>query len=173
MSPLGDRGIGSGLPEHRYTPDNQISYTGGMDERYSRNDRAVFALGYHLVWCPKYRKRVLVGPVETRLKELITQRCAEREWEIVTLDVMPDHIHLFVRTDPTDAPAFIVNQLKGATSLALRKEFGHLRSTLPTLWSRSYFITSVGQVSAVAIQHYIESQKTVPPKYGKRKTASL
>ena len=142
-----------------------------MDRRYARNSGAVYRLGYHLVWCPKYRKRVLFGQVETRLKELIRERCAERGWEIVAMETMPDHVHLFVRTDPTDAPAYVANQLKGYTSRVLRSEFAHLRSVLPTLWSRSYFVCSVGNASESAISRYIEDQQTKPPKYGKNRVS--
>ncbi len=137
-----------------------------MDRRYASNAGAVYSLGYHLVWCPKYRKPVLVGQVEVRLKELLAERCSERGWEIVALETMPDHVHLFVRADPTDAPAYIANQLKGYTSRVLRREFPHLRSALPTLWSRSYFVSSVGAVSESMIRRYIEDQRTRPPKYG-------
>ena len=137
-----------------------------MDRRYASNAGAVYSLGYHLVWCPKYRKPVLVGQVEVHLKELLAERCSERGWEIVALETMPDHVHLFVHADPTDAPAYIANQLKGYTSRVLRREFPHLRSALPTLWSRSYFVSSVGAVSESMIRRYIEDQRTRPPKYG-------
>jgi putative transposase len=116
---------------------------------------------------------VIVGQVEARLRDLIIERCANRGWEVVSLETMPDRVRLVVRTDPTDAPAFVANQLEGYTSRVLRAEFPHLRSKLPTLWSRSYFISSVGHVSASTIKHYIEHQKTTPPEYGKRKAASL
>ncbi len=135
-----------------------------MDRRYATNSGAVYLLGYHLVWCPKYRKPVLVGEVGARLKELVTERCSERGWEAVALETMPDHVHLFLRADPTDAPAYIANQLKGYTSRVLRTEFAHLRSRLPTLWSRSYFVCSVGDASEETIRRYIEDQQTKPPK---------
>lgn len=130
-----------------------------MDERYARNTGAVYSIGYHLVWCPKYRKSVLTGAVEARLTELITAKCAEQGWEIVALETMPDHVHLFLRTDPTDAPARVAAQLKGHTSRVLREEFPHLRRLMGTLWSRSYFMCSVGHVSAATITRYIEQQK--------------
>jgi len=131
----------------------------------------VYSLGYHLVWCPKYRKRVLVGQVESRLKDLLAERCLERGWEIVAMETMPDHVHLFVRADPTDAPAYIANQLKGYTSRVLRAEFPQLRSALPTLWSRSYYVSSVGAVSESTIRRYIEDQQVRPPKYGKARVS--
>lgn len=142
-----------------------------MDRRYASNSGAVYSLGYHLVWCPKYRKRVLVGQVESRLKDLLAERCLERGWEIVAMETMPDHVHLFVRADPTDAPAYIANQLKGYTSRVLRAEFPQLRSALPTLWSRSYYVSSVGAVSESTIRRYIEDQQVRPPKYGKARVS--
>jgi putative transposase len=133
---------------------------------YETNRGAAYSLGYHAVWCPKYRRPVLVGPVATRLTELIEQKCIEHGWSIVALEVMPDHVHLFVRADPTASPSHIANQLKGFTSRALRDEFPHLRRRLPTLWSRSYFVASVGNVSAATIQRYIETQWERPWRKG-------
>ena len=130
-----------------------------MDQRYARNTGAVFSFGYHLVWCPKYRKPVITGDVEVRLKELLIEKCAEHGWEVVALETMPDHVHLFLRADPTDAPVRIAAQLKGYTSRTLRAEFVHLRRLMGTLWSRSYFMCSVGHVSAETITRYIELQK--------------
>lgn len=127
--------------------------------KYAKNAGAVFTLKYHLVWCPKYRRPVLEGAVATRLKSLLETKATELEAKIHALEVMPDHIHMFVESDPTQAPARIAAQFKGYTSNVLRREFPQLRSRLPTLWSRSYFIASVGSVTEVAIQHYIESQK--------------
>ena len=127
--------------------------------KYAKNAGAVYSLKYHLVWCPKYRRPVLVGKVADRLKSLLEEKASELKAKIHALEVMPDHVHLFLESDPTKAPAHIAAQFKGYTSNVLRREFPELRSRLPTLWSRSYFIGSVGSVTAVAIQHYIESQK--------------
>lgn len=129
------------------------------DSRYRRNAGAVFTLKYHLVWCPKYRKALLVGSVAARLKELLETKAAEIGATIHALEIMPDHVHLFVESDPTRAPAHIAAQFKGFTSRILRQEFSHLRSRLPALWSRSYYIGSVGHVSAATVQRYIENQK--------------
>ncbi len=125
---------------------------------YQTNRGAAYSLGYHLVWCPKYRRPVLVGPVAKRLRELIEQKADKHGWAIAALEVMPDHVHLFVRADPAASPSYIANQLKGFTSKVLRDEFPALRKRLPTLWSRSYFVSSVGNVSAATIQKYIETQ---------------
>ena len=126
---------------------------------YARNAGAVFSLTYHLVFCPKYRKKVLTGPVETRLKALLSAKAGELSLTLHTMEIMPDHVHLFVESDPALAPAKIAAHLKGYTSRVLRQEFRHLRSQLPSLWSRSYYIGCVGHVSEATVRRYIESQK--------------
>lgn len=128
-------------------------------ERYRHNAGAVFSLKYHLVWCPKYRKAVLTGPVESRLKELLAEKAQELGATIHALDVMPDHVHLFLESDPTKAPAHLAAQFKGYTSRILREEFRHIKSSLPHLWSRSYYIGSVGHVSDATVRRYIAQQK--------------
>ncbi|HMB04030.1 MAG TPA: IS200/IS605 family transposase [Isosphaeraceae bacterium] len=130
-----------------------------MDSRYSQNAGAVYSLKYHIVWCPKYRRPVLVEGVADRLRDLLTERAAELGLMIHALEVMPNHVHLFVESDPTRCVAEIVNRLKGYTSRILRSEFDSLRSRLPSLWSRSYFAGSIGQVSAATIERYIAEQK--------------
>lgn len=129
------------------------------DVRYRKNSGSVFSLKYHLVFCPKYRRPVLVGEVEKRLKELLAQKAAEIDVTLEALEVMPDHVHMFLSTDPTEAPQRLANQFKGYTSRVLRQEFPHLKSRLPSLWSRSYFVSSTGRVSEETIKHYIEAQK--------------
>jgi REP-associated tyrosine transposase len=126
---------------------------------YARNAGAVFSLKYHLVFCPKYRKSVLVGPVAERLKVLLATKADELHVTLHTLEVMPDHVHVFVESDPGMAPAKLAAQFKGYTSRVLRQEFRHLRSQLPSLWSRSYYIGSVGYVSEATVRRYIENQK--------------
>jgi putative transposase len=130
-----------------------------MDSRYTHNPGAVFSLKYHVVWCPKYRRPVLVDDVAGRLRVLLTEKAGELGMTIHALDVMPDHVHLVVASDPTRCVAEIVNRLKGSTSHTLREEFPSLRSRLPTLWTRSYFAGSVGHVSAARIERYIAEQK--------------
>ena len=124
-----------------------------------KNASAVFSLKAHLVWCSKYRRAVLVGKVEKRLKQLLQQVAKEHEWTIEAMEIMPDHVHLFISFDPRYAVAEIVNRLKGATSRYVRAEFRELRSRIPTLWSRSYYAGTVGKVSEATIGKYIESQK--------------
>jgi putative transposase len=133
----------------------------GAAPRYATNVGAVFSLKYHLVWCPKYRRKVLTAPIDARLKELIVDVAVEHGMIVHSMEVMPDHVHLFVEADPTLAVAEIVNRFKGRSSRVLRQEFGSLRSRLPTLWSRSYYAGSVGAVSEAVVRRYIEAQKGV------------
>ncbi len=129
-------------------------------QRYRKHAGSVYNLHFHLVWCPKYRKAVLVGPVAERLEALLREKAAALDVTLEGIEVMPDHVHLFVASDPTHAPQYLANQFKGYTSHVLRQEFAHLRTQLPSLWSRSYYIGSAGHVSADTIRRYIEQQKT-------------
>jgi putative transposase len=130
-----------------------------MEARYRKNAGAVFSLKYHLVWCPKYRRPVLTDEVDRRLRELLAEKAAELDVTIHALEVMPDHVHLFVESDPTRCVAELVNRFKGYTSRVLRKEFPALQSRLPTLWSRSYYAGTVGAVNESVVRRYIEDQK--------------
>lgn len=112
-----------------------------------------------MIWCPKYRRKVLVGSVEVRLKELLLQKADDISVIIDTMEVMPEHAHLFVKSTPVLSPHYIVQQFKGFTSHELRKEFPKLKSRLPTLWTRSYYYESVGHISDETIKRYIEDQK--------------
>ncbi len=125
---------------------------------YRKNPNAVSALQYDLVWCPKYRRPVLVDAVAERLEFLLRQKAAEEGVVIHSLEVKPDSVRLSVESDPTWAPAGIAARLKSYTSHVLRQEFPHLRSRLPTLWSRSYYVTSVGHISEAAVRSFIEDQ---------------
>jgi putative transposase len=119
------------------------------------------------VFCSKYRKSVLVGLVAERLQTLLTAKAIELQVILHTLEVMPDHVHLCVESDPGMAPAKLAAQFKGYTSRVLRQEFWHLRSQLPSLWSRSYYIGSVGHVSEATVQRYIAHQQgRAPVKLG-------
>ncbi|MYR56163.1 IS200/IS605 family transposase [Streptomyces sp. SID625] len=117
-----------------------------------------------LVWCPKYRRPVLGGRGAVRLDELIRQKAGERGWEIVTLEVMPDHVHLLVKHEPKSSASYVANQFKGFSSRILREEFPHLRSQLPILWSSSCFDASVSAVSADTMRRHIDTQWERPWK---------
>jgi putative transposase len=130
-----------------------------MNNHYTKSRSATYNLGYHIIWCPKYRRKVLVGEIAERLKVLLNEKAVEMGLGIERMEVLPDHVHLCVKCDPTDSPQCIVGQLKGYTSFNLRKAFPSLKTKLPTLWTRSYYVESVGYISEATIKKYIENQK--------------
>lgn len=130
-----------------------------MQERWKTSHTSVYNLGFHIIWCPKYRRKVLKDGVDIKLKELLYQKAKERGWEIEQMEVMEDHVHIFIKITPIDSIAFVVAQLKGYTSHELRKEYPQLWSRLPNLWTRSYYAESCGCLSEDAIKKYIENQK--------------
>jgi putative transposase len=125
---------------------------------YQRDEHRIHLVVFHLIWTPKRRKRVLMGKIAFRCKEIIESKCEEKGWKIIELAIEPDHIHLFVRVFPTDAASEVVRQIKGITSHHLRKEFSELLK-LPSLWTRSYFVSTAGNVSSEIIKKYIAAQK--------------
>lgn len=129
------------------------------NERWTTSNKAVYNIGYHLIWCPKYRRKVLVDQVAVRLKELLTEKATELGLIIDTMEVLPDHVHLFVKAQPIHSPHYIVQQLKGYSSFKLRSEFPKLKSRLPSLWTRSYYCEAIGHISEDTIKRYIEEQK--------------
>lgn len=131
-----------------------------MDRNYKSNNNIVYYCKYHVVWCPKYRRKVLTGPIETRLKELIQETCSTLNVEIIEMELMPDHVHLLLEVDPQFGIHKAVKQIKGHSSRILRQEFKELRTKLPTLWTNSYFVSTVGGAPLEVIKQYIESQKT-------------
>lgn len=127
---------------------------------YIHSGHHVFLLCYHFIWCPKRRKKILIDNVERRLKQIIEEVAKERYIKILACEIMPDHVHLFVSAYPTVSPNSLIRWFKGRTSRLLRKEFPELLK-LPSLWTRSYFVSTAGTVSTQTIQQYIESQKQV------------
>ena len=128
---------------------------------FKTNSNVVYSWKYHGIWCPKYRRKVLVNGVDRRLKEIIHQTAQEFRPTVIELEVMPDHIHLLCEVDPQFGIHRLVRNLKGRLSRLLRQEFPWLRSRLPTLWTNSYFVATVGGAPLVVIQQYIENQKGV------------
>ncbi|HEY5141431.1 MAG TPA: IS200/IS605 family transposase, partial [Methylococcales bacterium] len=112
-------------------------------------------------FCPKYRRKVLVGDVDKRLKENIYQEATELSCEVLELEVMPDHVHMLCEIDPQFGVYKFVKRVKGRSSRLLRQEFPYLKSKLPTLWTHSYFVTTVGGAPIASLKQYIENQKTV------------
>ena len=126
---------------------------------YKTNNNIVYSCKYHIVWCPKYRRKVLVGEVETRLKELAIEIANELSVEIIEMETDRDHIHILCEVDPQFGVAEFVKKVKGRTSRILRDEFPHLRKRLPTLWTNSYFVSTVGGAPLEVIKQYIENQQ--------------
>ena len=129
--------------------------------KYKSNNNVVYSCKYHVVWCPKYRRKVLVNGVDARLKVLIPEICEEHKIDLIEMEVMPDYVHLLVDVDPQFGIHKAVKQIKGRTSRILRDEFDFLRSRLPTLWTNSYFVSTVGGAPLSEIKQYIEDQKNV------------
>ena len=127
--------------------------------RWKQSKTAVYNTSYHIIFCPKYRRKILTGVIEKRLKDLISEKCKKMEIEIGKMEVMPDHVHLFLISKPIYAPHYLIGQIKGYTSRILRQEFAVLKSRLPTLWTRSYYVESIGHISEETIKRYIEDQK--------------
>jgi len=134
-------------------------YNANMNARWKHDNTCIYNVKYHLIWCTKYRRKVLVDNISDRLKDLLLQKSADLGVDIKTMEVMSDHVHLFVSSTPVHAPHFIIGQLKGYTSRILRKEFSCLKSRIPTLWTRSYYVESVGHISEKTVMQYIENQK--------------
>ena len=131
-----------------------------MNIKYKSNNNIVYSCKYHVVWCPKYRRKVLTGNIELRLKELIQETCEELQCELIELELMPDHVHLLVDVDPQFGIHTLIKAIKGKSSRILRKEFPTLTTRLPTLWTNSYSVSTVGGVPLEIIKQYIENQKT-------------
>ena len=139
--------------------DTSVWYNNCMD--YKSNCNVVYSCKYHVVWCPKYRRKVLVNGVDERLKSLIQEICVERSFTLIEMEVMPDHVHLLIEVDPQFGIHRAIKLIKGTTSRVLRQEFPWLRSRLPSLWTNSYFVSTVGDARLSTIKKYIENQKTV------------
>lgn len=129
--------------------------------RCKSNRNVVYSCKYHVVWCPKYRRPVLVNGVDGRLKGIIRETCAEIHAELIEMEVMPDHVHLLVEVDPQYGIHRAVRLIKGRSSRLLRDEYPWLKSRLPTLWTNSYFVSTVGGAPLKTVRQYIENQKHV------------
>ena len=125
---------------------------------YRSANKTVYSAKYHLIWCPRYRRRVLVGAVEERLKDILAQVAVRVGAEIVEIEVMPDHVHLLVEIPPPVAFSRFVQLAKGRSSRLLRREFPHLLR-LPCLWSPSWFVSTVGGAPLEVVRRYVENQK--------------
>ena len=128
-------------------------------KQYNKDKHMVYSCQYHVIFCPKYRRPVLIGKIEERLKELILNKQDEYQYKLMDMEVMPDHVHLLLDVNPKFGIYRVVSLIKGYTSKTLRDEFPELKRKLPTLWTLSRFISSVGAVSLETVIKYIEEQK--------------
>ena len=127
--------------------------------KYKSNLNVVYSCKYHVIWCPKYRRSVLVKGVDVRLKEIIQDVATDRRSEILELEVMPDHVHLLVEVDPQFGIHRLIKLMKGKSSKLIREEFQWIKSRLPTLWTNSYFVSTIGGAPLEVVKQYIEQQK--------------
>jgi putative transposase len=127
---------------------------------YKSNNNIVYSCKYHIIWCPKYRRKVLIDNVEKRLKEIISEVALELNVEIIDMETDKDHIHILVDIDPQFGVMNFVKKCKGKSSRILRNEFHHLKTKLPTLWTNSTFIATIGGAPLEIIKQYVENQQT-------------
>lgn len=128
---------------------------------YKSNNNVVYSSKYHVVWTPKYRRPVLQNNIAVRLEQVLRETCDKYQAEIIAIEIMPDHVHLLVEVDPQFGIHRLVKNLKGVSSRLLRQEFSYLKSRLPTLWTNSYFVSTVGGAPLSVIKQYVENQKDV------------
>lgn len=132
-----------------------------MENKYEANNTWKYSCKYHIIWCPKYKRKVLVNGIANRIKELLLEWQEEFDYEIIEQEIMPDHIHLLIYTTADVNMPDLVKTFKGRTARILRSEFPELKKRLPNLWTRSKFIATVGSVSMEVIKKYIAEQKNV------------
>ena len=128
------------------------------DYEYRRTENSVSSINYHFVFVPKRRKAVLVKDIARRLQEIIFELVQEHGWKLIALEIMPDHVHIFINAPCHESASNIARWIKGRASHHLRKEFPQLKK-LPSLWTPTYFVATTGQVSTEVVKKYIESQK--------------
>lgn len=129
------------------------------NDGYVHKKGLVYKNQYHIIFCPKYRRKVLINGIDERLKEILYDIAEEIDVEIKALEVMPDHVHMFIEFDPRISLHDVVKRLKGRSSHILREEYPSLKKKLPSLWTRSYFSCTIGHISEETIKQYVESQK--------------
>lgn len=126
---------------------------------YRSNRHAVFSCQYHIIWCPKYRRKVLTEEVAIELKVVLLEVALLMQCEIIDMEIMEDHVHLLISIDPDIGVKNVVSRLKGVSANRLRKKFPYLKKKLPCMWTNSKFISTVGAVSLDVVKKYIQNQK--------------
>ena len=128
---------------------------------YRSNNNVVYSSKYHVIWCPKYRRKVLVGDIAKRLEEIMRKVALKYRADLIAREILPDDVHMLCEVDPQLGIHRFVKNIKGVTSLDLRKEFVSLRRRLPSLWTNSYIVSTVGGAPLEVIKQYVENQKNV------------
>ena len=136
-------------------------------EKYRTTETTVYCCRYHIIFCPKYRRKVLREPIAERFKQIVMSMQEEQNFYVLGMEVMPDHVHLLLDIDPTIGVNIVVARIKGKTAHILNREYPELTRKLPTLWTRSKFIATVGSVSLEVVKKYIEDQKTNEQRHKK------
>lgn len=130
-----------------------------MRSEYKHTTTTVSLIRYHIVFCPRYRRKIFnIDGVEQRFKELTKEVCDQNNIDILAMECHEDHVHMFISVFPQQSIPEVVKIIKGATSFKLREEFQQL-STMSSLWTRSYFVSTAGDVSSDTIEWYIKTQK--------------
>lgn len=129
--------------------------------KHKHNNNVTYSCKYHVVFCPKYRRKVLIDQVRDDLQSMILEICKARNAEIVALETMSDHVHLLVEIDPQYGIHKLIKEIKGKSSFVLRGKYPFLRSRIPTLWTNSYFVSTVGGAPLSVIKQYVENQKFI------------
>ena len=128
--------------------------------KYRTTETTVYCCRYHIIFCPKYRRKVLREPIAERFKQIVMSMQEAQNFYVLGMEIMPDHVHMLLDIDPTIGVNVVVARIKGKTAHILNREFPELTRKLPTLWTRSKFIATVGSVSLDVVKKYIEGQKT-------------
>lgn len=134
-------------------------YNTSMNDLYKKSNKVCYSCKYHIIWCTKYRRQLLIDSIQTKLKYIIQEIIDANNCEIIEIEIMSDHVHLLLECPPQLGIHKLVKQLKGKSSRLLRQEFSELRTKVPTLWTNSYFVSTVGGVPLNIIKKYIENQK--------------
>lgn len=132
-----------------------------MPDNYIYKKGIVYKNQYHIIFCPKYRRKVLIDNIALDLKNILYQIAEDKEVEIKALEIMPDHVHMFIEIDPRLMLHKVIKDFKGISSRILREKYPSLKSRLPSLWTRSCFSCTIGHISEETIKNYIENQKNV------------
>lgn len=130
-----------------------------QNKKYKSSGHTIYSCQYHVIFCPKYRRKILINGIDTRLKEIINGLQKKYQFEVLEMEIMPDHVHLLLDINPLFGIETVLKKIRGTSAYLLRKEFPELKKKLPCLWTRSKFVSSVGSVSLETVKQYIENQK--------------